>query len=81
MRFTVHLFAGARELARAETITIDLPEGATIADVRTALARAIPILTGLLSRSGIARNHDFADDDVILTRGDEIAVIPPVSGG
>ncbi len=81
MSFTVHLFAGARELARAEMVTIDLPAGATVADVRTALARAKPILTRLLGRSAIALNHDFADDDHILAPGDELAVIPPVSGG
>ena len=79
MTLTVHLFAAARDLAGAEAVTVPLP--ATVADLRAALAASYPRLAALLSRSAIAVNHDFAADTVPLTAADEVAVIPPVSGG
>lgn len=78
---TVHLFAGARELAGTESVAVELPAGATVAALRVELARRIPVLAGLLARSAIAINHDFAEDARILLPADELAVIPPVSGG
>ena len=42
----------------------------------------MPALAGLLAKSALAVNHDFAEDErVLLATGDEVAVIPPVSGG
>jgi molybdopterin converting factor subunit 1 len=81
MRLTVILFAAARELAGAESISVELPPGATVADLRAGLARHVPALTGLLAKSALAVNHDFADDAQALQPTDEVAVIPPVSGG
>ena len=78
MTLTVLLFAAARDLAGTAAITVNLPPGATVADLRAALA---PALGGLLARSAVAVNHDFADDARALAPGDEVAVIPPVSGG
>ena len=45
------------------------------------LARRVPALAGLLAKSALAVNHDFADDAQVLQPTDEVAVIPPVSGG
>ena len=81
MTVTVHLFARARELADGGTAAVELPAGATVADLRRELGRRFPGLAGLLERSAVAVNHDFADDDRAITAGDEVAVIPPVSGG
>jgi len=78
---TVLLFAAARDLAGAGSLAIDLPLGATIADLRAALAQRTPALASLLAKSALAVNHDFAADDRILQPTDEVAVIPPVSGG
>jgi len=77
---TVLLFAAARELAGADSIAVEPPR-ATVADLRAELARRIPALAGLLAKSAIAVNHDFAEEDRLLQPADEIAVIPPVSGG
>jgi sulfur-carrier protein len=79
--FIVHLFAAARDLAGTAAVTVELPAGATIADLRAALAAAMPALAPLLARSAVAVNHDFAEDDRVLADADELAVIPPVSGG
>jgi molybdopterin converting factor subunit 1 len=81
MTLTVHLFAAARELAGTDALAVRLPDGATVAELRAAVAAAVPTLAGLLARSAVAVNHDFADDARSLLPADEVAVIPPVSGG
>lgn len=81
MTLTVHLFARARELAAADTVTLDVPTAATIGDLRRALAERVPALASLLPVSMIAVNHEFAPDALLLASEAELAVIPPVSGG
>lgn len=81
MTLTVHLFARAADLAGAGVVRVELPPTATVADLRAALAAQLPQLTSLLERSAVAVNHDFADAAHPLTAYDEVAVIPPVSGG
>ena len=81
MTLTVRLFARARDLAEADTLQVELGEGATVGDLRRQLARAHPRLSGLLSRSSIAVRDEFADDSLPLPAGAEVAVLPPVSGG
>lgn len=77
----VRLFARARDLAGADTVTVELPDGATVADLRRRLAAERPALAGLLARSAIAVADDFAQDTHILATGVEVALLPPVSGG
>ena len=81
MTLTVHLFARARELAGADAVALDLPPGTTVAELRRTLAGRFPALAGLLERSAVAVNHDFVEDIQVLVACDEVAVIPPVSGG
>ena len=81
MTFHVRLFARARDLAGADVLALDLPTGATVADLRRALAAAHPALVPLLERSAVAINADFADIEQVLPPGAEIALLPPVSGG
>lgn len=81
MTHTVFLFARARDLADAERVAVELPPGSTVADLHAALAAQFPPMAALLDRSAIAVNHDSADAGRVLDDGDEIAVIPPVSGG
>ena len=77
----VQLFAGARELAGADSIHLTLPDGATVADLRRALVVHHPGLAPLLARSRIAVDREFAEDSAVVPDGAEVAVIPPVSGG
>lgn len=79
--FTVLLFAAARDLAGADSASVELSPGATVAELRAELARRFPALAALLGRSAIAVNHDFAEDGRVLSSDDEVAIIPPVSGG
>ncbi|MCA9055763.1 MAG: MoaD/ThiS family protein [Planctomycetaceae bacterium] len=81
MIWTVHLFAGARDAAGAATLEVELPEGATVADLRRALQAAAPGLTRLRHSLWIAVNGDYAADADLLPEGAEIACFPPVSGG
>ena len=77
----VHLFATFRDLAGRESVAVELPIGSTAGDLRTSLAKIFPTLSRLLVRSAIAVNHDYADDSKSIFEADEVALIPPVSGG
>jgi molybdopterin converting factor subunit 1 len=81
MIVTVHLFARGRELAGADHVLVELPAGATVSSLRAALVQRVPALESLLAVSAIAVNHDFAAEDQAIGEADEVAVIPPVSGG
>jgi molybdopterin converting factor subunit 1 len=73
---TVRLFAGLRERAGAGEISLELPDGARVADA----LRELHGLTGDL-QVVMAVNREYADEAVALAAGDELALIPPVSGG
>jgi molybdopterin synthase catalytic subunit/molybdopterin converting factor small subunit len=76
MDVRVKLFAGLRERAGAGELPLTLPEGARVADV---LARLSDVTAGV--PVVMAVNQEFADESVVLQAGDELALIPPVSGG
>jgi MoaE-MoaD fusion protein len=77
----VHLFARARDLAGCSEVQVSLLEGTTVADLRTGLATQVPALAGLLERSALAVNGEFAGKGQRLSADAEIALVPPVSGG
>jgi molybdopterin converting factor subunit 1 len=81
MRVVVKLFAAGRELTGAAECVLELHEAATVADVRRGLIERCPALTPLVPRSLVAVNAEYADDATRLSAGDEVALIPPVSGG
>ncbi len=76
----VRFFARARELAGTDAVDLDLPS-ATLAALRAELARRYPALAPLLAHSALAVNGEYGDDAQVLTGADEVAVLPPVSGG
>src|SRR5512140_513921 len=78
MRGVVRLFASYREAAGAGRIELDLPAGATAAEAVRAVLRDHPLAT---ERGMLARNREYVDPGVALADGDELALIPPVSGG
>ena len=81
MKVRVRLFAVARELAGAETLELDLPEGATIARLRAALFDHTPELARVLPHVLFAQGNDYVRDDAVISGDGELACIPPVSGG
>jgi molybdenum cofactor biosynthesis protein MoaC/molybdopterin converting factor subunit 1 len=78
----VRLFAMLRERAGRDSLELELPDGATVADALARLERE-PGLDELLGRLPVraARNREYVSEDEPLEPGDELAVIPPVSGG
>ena len=62
-------------------MAVDLPAGATVADLKSALALACPSLRPLLPMIRIAIDSEYAVDDQTIPLGAELAAIPPVSGG
>jgi sulfur-carrier protein len=81
MMVNVRLFARARDLVGSADVFVGLADGACVADLRRALALEHPPLAGLLERSAIAVDNEFAGDDRVLSPRAEIALLPPVSGG
>lgn len=81
MTLRVKLFARARDLAGTSELAVELPAGATVADLRAALALQRPALTGLLPRCVFAVDNEFAADETPLSAEREVALLPPVSGG
>ena len=81
VRIRVRLFARQRELAGAREVTLELTVGATIEDAWSALAAQVPAIASGRPFVRFARNGDYADADTPLADGDEVACIPPISGG
>jgi molybdopterin converting factor subunit 1 len=81
MQISVRLFARARDIAGADALTVEVPPGATVADLKKQLAVQCPALAALLERSALAVNDEFAGDAFPLPPAAEIALLPPVSGG
>lgn len=80
---TVLFFARARELAGSNDTTLSLPAGSTSADALAKLLDLFPSLSELSGCSVLAVNHEYVSRDVpvALKTGDEVAFIPPISGG
>jgi molybdopterin converting factor subunit 1 len=81
VKIEVLLFAAARERAGAEKLTVDLPAGATAADLWRRLAADRPALAAVLPSCRAAVNKEFAPMSATLRDGAVVAVLPPVSGG
>ena len=76
----MRLFAGLRERAGADHVEVELPEGASVADLLAAMGTT-PV-GELAPRSCIvALNREYANEDAVVGESDEVALVPPVSGG
>jgi molybdopterin converting factor subunit 1 len=81
MELKVRLFALYRERAGKTNVTVDMPDGATVSDLTDEVRRKIPNLAPPEVKIVVAVNTDYADSDVVLQPGDDVCLIPPVSGG
>ena len=81
MLLRVHLFARLRDEIGTPVIELDFAEQVNIAELRSELLRRYPKIVPLLPSCRVAVNHEFADDSQLLQASDELALIPPVSGG
>ena len=76
MKVDVKLFAMLRQRAGSDRVEVELPEGATVEDLLAELSELIGALP-----VRVAVNRAYETDDATLHAGDELALIPPVSGG
>jgi molybdopterin converting factor subunit 1 len=77
----VRLFAIQRELAGTREVPLDLPDSATIEDAWAAIVTRFPVLAPGRPSVRFARNGEYSPATSALADGDELAFIPPVSGG
>lgn len=78
---TVRLFAAAKERAGSETVSVPVPVGADICDLRAALAESVPELKPLAAQLLFAVGTTYARDEDRLPASGDIVAFPPVSGG
>jgi MoaE-MoaD fusion protein len=81
MHITVKLFAVVRERAGTPEAILDLPAGATVAAAAAILGERFPSIGDLLKKTAFAVNCEYAPLERPLADGDEMALIPAVSGG
>ena len=81
MNITVRYFAIMREHLGKSTETLDIPQGTTSGEIFTLAIRDTPRLAGLERAVMVMVNEEYVDPHHVLQDGDEVALIPPVSGG
>lgn len=81
MRIEVRLFAQARERVGSAHARLELPDGSRVSDALTALERAYPELAELRPHLAVAIDGALARVTDALADGNELALLPPVSGG
>jgi molybdopterin converting factor subunit 1 len=81
MFVTIRLFARLRQIAGGSELRRELPGGATAQTAWDTLAREFPALGEYQRTISCAVNEDYAKLTTVLKDGDEVAFLPPVSGG
>lgn len=81
MNVTVRLFARARELAGTDRLVVHMAAESRMRDLREHLASQGPGLASLAPHLIFAVGTDYVADDTPIPLGQEVAAIPPVSGG
>ena len=81
MQLDVTFFALYRERAGRREYCLELVDGATVAELTDELRRHFPNLAPSEVKIVVAVNAEYADPDLELQEGDEVCLIPPVSGG
>jgi molybdopterin synthase catalytic subunit/molybdopterin converting factor small subunit len=81
MQVRVLFFGVLKDLAGKAIDSLDLPENATLGDVLTHYEKIIPRLKDTAASLAMSVNHEYASPATRLRPGDEVALLPPVSGG
>ena len=81
MRVRVLFFGMLKDVAGRASDTLDLPAGASVADVLTHYGQRVPKLLAFASSLAVSVNREYAPRDARLHENDEVALLPPVSGG
>ena len=81
MRVAVKLFGSIREAVGEKELSVDLPGGATARELRRRLAEHHPVFDTFGDRVAVSVQLEVVPLDTVLSDGDEVAFLPPVSGG
>jgi molybdopterin converting factor subunit 1 len=81
VRVTIRLFARLRELIGAGELAREVPQGATVRTVWDSLVREYPAIAPYSESLSCAVNVEYARMTTAVSDGDEVAFLPPVSGG
>jgi MoaE-MoaD fusion protein len=81
MQVRVLFFGVLKDIVSRSAETLDLPEGAVAADIVKHYERFVSAKNGILSSVAISVNQEYSSPNTTLHAGDEIALLPPVSGG
>jgi molybdopterin converting factor small subunit len=81
MRVAVSFYSYFKTLTGCSSVSQDLPEGATIADLVAAMEQRFPRLVGMDKSMLVAVGVDYRPRDHVLQNGDEVSLFPPVQGG
>ena len=77
----VHLFAGLHGIVGQKDLTLTLPAGATIAQLRDRLGDEYPVLQGFLPTLVCAVDEEMCEPEQVLAEGARVDLIPPIQGG
>jgi molybdopterin converting factor subunit 1 len=81
MHITVKLFALLREKAGTDTLHVQVPDNATVSQALEVLRQQHAVLAPYLTNVRLSLHMEFVTAETVLSAGDEVALIPPVSGG
>jgi molybdopterin converting factor subunit 1 len=81
MRVRVKCFAAARDIVGARELIVELPEGSTLNELFEQIRGRFPMLDRLSGSLLFSVNREYAQGEKRLAAEDEVALIPPVSGG
>ena len=81
MKVKLLLFASLKDIAGRRDLEMELDDGSTLQEVTEKLASLYPEIGRMQNSVRIAINQEFADENISLNNGDEIAFLPPMSGG
>ncbi len=80
MQISILLFGIARDIVGKSELKLEVDEGCDVAQLKATIIEQFPRFE-LLKHLAVAVNNEYAKSDCLLRQGDEIALIPPVSGG
>ena len=81
MKIKALFFAACRDIVGNRELDLDVGEGSQVEDLKNVLVVKYPELATINNVLSIAVNAEYVDGNAILNPGDEVAFIPPVSGG
>jgi len=80
MKISILLFGVSKDIVGDRVLSLDMRQNATVSDLKSEILSKYPAFEDLASLA-IAVNNDYARDQLVIQSNDEIALIPPVSGG